>query len=52
MSSPNWEEERPIFALSGPTSTSLERLLTNDKSRVGEIVPGTQFIAMLDTQII
>jgi len=26
--------------------------LTNDKSLVGKIVPGIQFIAMLDTQIL
>jgi hypothetical protein len=53
-------EARPIFELSGAPSTihlasaaqaGTDLFLTNDRSLVGKIVPGIQFIAMLDTQI-
>jgi len=38
------------LACAAQASTDL--FLTNDKSLVGKIVPGIQFIAMLDTQIL
>ena len=38
--------------LASAAQSGTDLFLTNDKSLVGKIVPGIQFIAMLDTQIL
>jgi hypothetical protein len=38
--------------LASAAQAGTDLFLTNDKSLVGKIVPGIQFIAMLDTQIL
>jgi len=38
--------------LASAAQAGTDLFLTNDKSLVGKIIPGTQFIAMLDTQIL
>jgi len=41
-----------LIHLASAAQAGTDLFLTNDKSLVGKIVPGIQFIAMLDTQIL